>query len=259
MNDSMYTAMFGALTQEHRLDIIANNLANVNTTAYKQDKLAFKDVMVHYAHDQIMEPVVNLRSEKLLPDPKILAKPRIASVYTDFSQGGLELTGNPLDLAIQGEAFFKVRTPGGDLFTRDGHFVVNDAGTLVTPNGYPVLGQGAEITLPANGEVLIDQAGQVYVNGELVDQLELSTVDDLRALEKVGHNFYRLPDNAEAQELAPENATVEQGYLESANVQVVEEMVNMIEAQRAYEAYSKVIKSSEETDQKAITKVGQTS
>ena len=87
MNDSMYTAMFGALTQEHRLNIIANNLANVNTTAYKQDKLAFKDVMIHYAHDQIMEPVVNLRSERLLPDPKILAKPRITSVYTDFAQG----------------------------------------------------------------------------------------------------------------------------------------------------------------------------
>ncbi|THB70657.1 MAG: flagellar basal-body rod protein FlgF [Desulfovibrio sp.] len=255
MQDSMYSALFGALTNEHRLNIIANNLANANTTGYKQDRLAFKDVMVHFAHDTIMEARSTLRSPTLLPDPTIIAKPRLAMARTDFSQGGLRESGNPLDVAIMGEGFFKVQVDGNEYYTRNGNFHRSAEGTLVNSEGYPVMGASGAITLP-QGDVYIDSAGRILVNGEETAALSVVSVDNLDALEKVGHNLFQLPEASDVQEIAATDAQIEQGYLEAANINVVEEMVNMIETQRAYEAYTKIIKSTNETDQKLLMKVG---
>ena len=155
MQNSMYSALFGALSNEHRMNSIANNLANVNTTGYKRDMLSFKDTFAMYAHDEIMEPMVNLRSKKLFPEPQHLSRTRIAQAQTDFDQGSVKVTGDPFDVAISGKGFFKVRSPQGDFYTRNGHFRMTGEGMLITEQGYPVLGNGGEITLPDGDTVTI--------------------------------------------------------------------------------------------------------
>ena len=141
MQDSMYSAMFGAMSNEFRMNQIANNLANVNTTGYKQDNLAFHDTFMRFAHDHCVNARTHLRGEQVWPDPHIIAKPRLSDQAVDFSQGSLVPTGNQLDLAITGDGFFQVRTPEGDYLTRNGRFQVSPEGTLVTEQGYAVLGE----------------------------------------------------------------------------------------------------------------------
>ena len=150
MQAGMYSGLFGALTTEHRMNFIANNLANVNTRGYKRDTLAFKDTMVTYAHDEIREPILNLRSKPLFPEPHNAARARIAVARTDFSQGSMQFTGNALDVAINGEnAFFRVTTPNGAFLTRNGAFSLNADGVLMTPQGYTVQGLGGgNIVIP---------------------------------------------------------------------------------------------------------------
>lgn len=255
MQDSMYSALFGALSNEHRLNSITNNLANVNTTGYKKDELAFKDTFIMFAHDQIMEPVATVRSKKLFPEPIHIAKPRLAVSKTDFSQGSLKVTGGPLDVALHGEGFFKVQTPDGEYVTRNGHFRQTADGTLVTEQGWPVLGTGGPITLPANAKVTIDDAGQVFNGNEVVGQLQVVTYENLDVLEKRGRNLFQPRPGANAAEIPAEGTTVAQGFLETSNVEVVTEMVNMIEAQRQFEAYTKVMQSTDTLDKDAIQRV----
>lgn len=255
MQDSMYSALFGALTNEHRLNSITNNLANVNTTGYKKDQLAFKDTFIMFAHDQIMEPVATVRSKKLFPEPIHIAKPRLAVAQTDFSQGSMKMTGDPLDVALHGEGFFKVQTPDGDYVTRNGHFRQTADGLLITEQGWPVLGNGGQITIPPNAKVSINEAGQIFNGDELIDQLQVVTYEDLNVLEKRGRNLFQPRPGQQPAEIPPQGTTVAQGFLEAANVEVVTEMVNMIEAQRQFEAYTKVMQSTDALDKDAIQRV----
>jgi flagellar basal-body rod protein FlgG len=234
----------------------ANNLANVNTTGYKKDNLSFKDTFVMFAHDQMMEPVATVRSDKLFPEPMHMARPRIAVSHVDFQQGAMRQTGGNLDMAIGGDGFFKLQTPQGEVYTRNGQFQVTSEGLLTNNRGEPVLGQGGEIAIPPNARVVVNEAGEICADGELVDQFQIATVEDLTALEKAGGGGYRLREGSLAQEIPAEDAVVNQGYLEASNVNVVEEMVNMIETHRAFEAYQKVITTSKETDDKLIQKIG---
>ena len=259
MDKSVYSALFGALTNEHRLNNISNNLANINTTGYKRDALAFKDTFVLFAHDQIMEPVANVRSEKLFPEPKLMAKPRIALAQTDFSPGAVKVTGGPLDVAIHGEGFFKIQTPDGEFLTRNGKFRQSTDGTLVTDRGYPVLGDGGPITLPRNANIVVGDRGEVLANNVQVGRLQLVTFDDLRGLEKYGQNLFRIREGSDIAEQPAAQAMVQQGALESANVEVVSEMVNMIEAHRQFEAYTKVMKASDELDKSSSQRLGKAS
>jgi flagellar basal-body rod protein FlgG len=259
MQESMFSGLFGALTNEYRMANIANNLANINTAGYKRDVISFKDTFRMFAHDVVMEPVNNIRSKKLFPDPQHMARPRIATVKTDHSQGALKLTGNPLDVAITGEGFFTFVINGENFYSRNGHFIVNAEGTLVTPQGYTVAGAGgAELVIPPGiTNVHIAHDGFIYADNEPVGQIQVTTVDDLTALQKVGQNLYRIRENSGAAEVEiPEGTTLQQGYIETANVEVVYEMVNMIEAQRQFEAYQKVMQTSDTLDREAITKIG---
>lgn len=257
MQESMYSAMFGALTQEHRLNIIANNLANVNTTGYKRDRMAFKDVFIRYAHDDIREASMHLKSELLFPDPDHYAKPRIAEARIEFDQGSVKQTGNALDVALSGDGFFKVRTPQGEEFyTRAGAFHRNAEGVLVNGNGDAVLGEGGPIELPQGADVTINAGGQIFVDGAEVDTLTVVGLDNLLAMEKVGHTYFRVRTPGAAAEIPVPETVVEQGYLEMPNVEVVTEMVNMIETHRAFEAYQKIITNTREIDTKATEQVG---
>lgn len=257
----MFSGLFGALTTEHRMNFIANNLANVNTTGYKQDRLAFKDTMAFYAHDEIREPLATVRSKPLFPEPKNMSRARIAVSKTDYSQGSFHFTGDALDVAIGGEnAFFRVRTPRGDFLTRDGHFVLNGEGVLMTPQGYPVQGVGGEIVIPpGTRNVGIGENGQVTADNEPVNVISLVSVGNPQNLEKMGHNLYRPRANvqvAEGDAYIESRARLEQGFIETANVEVVTEMVNMIEVHRQFEAYQKVMQTADSLDRDANQKVG---
>ena len=256
MQDSMYSAMFGALTQEHRMNSIANNLANVNTTGYKKDVLVFKDVFIRFAHDVIMEPIMNIRSKKLFPEPMHIAKPRLGLSQIDFTQGGMHYTGNPLDVAIAGDGFFKFNTGNGEYYSRNGNFHITSEGTLVTAQGYTVLGDGGDIVIPPGVKnVHIDSTGRIFADNEMVGRVLITGIEDPTQLEKHAYNMFKGRPGVEPVEVELENPQLEQGYLETANVNVVEEMVNMIETQRAFEAYQKVIQGTQETDQRLMEKV----
>lgn len=255
MQESSYSAVFGAMTQQHRLDTIANNLANVNTTGFKADKLAFRDTFRRYAHD-LLDPNTSLDQKVPWPRAHILAQPRIAERVIDLSQGSMKSTGNPLDLAIAGDGFFQVQTPDGAFLTRQGVYHRSSEGYVVDAHGNQLLGEGGPLQIPEDGTVVIDANGGVTVNNEFVDTIPLVRVEDPRSLEKMGQSLFRVRPDAQAQPVPAEGATIEQGFLESANVEVVSEMVNMIEAMRAFEAYQKMISGTFEQDKKAITEVG---
>ncbi|MDL2216549.1 flagellar basal-body rod protein FlgF [Desulfovibrio sp. OttesenSCG-928-M14] len=256
MQNSMYSALFGALSNEHRMNSIANNLANVNTTGYKRDMLSFRDTFKMYAHDHIMEAQVHLRSEKLFPEPMHMSRTRIAYAKTDFDQGSLKITGAPFDLAISGDGFFKVQTPQGEFYTRNGHFRLTAEGQLITEQGFPVLGDGSEITVPAGVKhFTIAESGEIYADGALVGQISLVDVDNRLNLEKLGGNMYRPRPGTTVEEIEAEGYMA-QGFLEVSNVNPVYEMVNMIEAQRQFEAYAKVMQTTDTIDKEVTTKVG---
>jgi len=259
MQEAMLTGLFGALTTEHRMNMIANNLANVNTNGYKRDTLAFKDTMHTFAHDEIREPLATVRSDPLFPEPKNVARPRIAVAKTDFTQGSMEYTGNPLDLAISGDAFFKVDTGNGSYYSRNGHFVISAEGTVVTPQGWALQGTDGNIVVPANTKNLhVGIDGQVSADGVLINSVDLVTVENLANLKKLGSNLYRPEENVEVveQNALGNGVMLSQGFLEKSNVQVVLEMVNMIETNRIFDAYQKVIQASSTVDREAYSKLG---
>lgn len=254
MQTSMYNALFGALTQEHRLANTANNLANVNTTGYKRETMAFRDVFIRFGHG-MLDPISAINEKSLLPVPDEMAQNRIALTHIDFAQGSAKETGNPLDAALQGEGFFKVRTLEGDFYTRNGNFRLTPGGELVTGQGFPVLVDGGPVNLEPNARIVIGPDGAIQANGEPVGNFDLVTFENPQVLEKLGQNMFRLRPGVQAAELPADNATVMQGYLEGANVEVVREMVNMIEAHRSFEAYQKVMHTAQEADQKVIREV----
>ena len=260
MHDAVYSSLFGALTTEHRLNFISNNLANANTIGYKQTQLSFKDTMAYYAHDEIREPLMHLRSKPLFPEPKNMVRPRIGVSRTDYTQGSMQFTGDPLDIAISGEnAFFRVGTPTGNYLTRSGHFVLSGDGMIMTPEGWPLLGMGGNIMVPPGTRSLaVSEDGTVQADGVAIEQIALVSVDNPQNLEKLGRNLYRNRTNVDVAEedAYALGARVEQGYVEKANVNVVTEMVNMIEVQRQFEAYQKVMQSIDSLDRQANEKIG---
>ena len=255
MQDAIYSAMFGAMSNEFRVNQIANNLANVNTTGYKQDNLAFHDTFLRFAHDYAVNVKTHLRGEDVFPKEHIMAKPRLADQQVDFSQGNMSPTGNTLDLAIHGDGFFQVRTPEGDFLTRNGRFQISPEGQLVTEQGYQVLGEGGPIEIPGAGNLVIGQGGVIRQNQEEVGQIGLYTVEDLGSLEKIGSNLFGSSDG-EPNVIPAAEASINQGYLERSNVEVVTEMVKMIESQRSHQAYMKILKGTDRIDRRLITRVG---
>jgi flagellar basal-body rod protein FlgG len=256
VDSAVFSSLFGALSNEHRMNSIANNLANVNTTGYKRDVLAFQDTFAMYAHDQVMEAQSYVHQKKLFPEPEHLARTRLAYAKTDFTQGSLKYTGSPFDVAIGGEGFFKVQTPQGDFYTRNGNFRLTSEGRLITEQGFTVLGEGGEITLPPGVKhFTIAESGEIYGDGELLGQIGVVNVDKPEHLEKLGGNMYRVRPGAEVEEVETD-AIVNQGYVEVSNVSPVYEMVNMIEAQRQFEAYTKVMQTAEALDKASYNKTG---
>jgi flagellar basal-body rod protein FlgF len=257
MQASSYSALFGALTQERRLDIIANNLANVNTAGFKGDRLAFQDTFRRYAHD-LKNPNYSVREQVAWPRSHVLAQPRIAERVIDLTQGPLETTGNPLDLALAGEGFFRLQTPDGEMLSRGGAFQLSPEGFVVDARGNRLLGEGGPIQIPeGTRHVVVAEDGLLSADNAPVDRIAVVAVDDPKALEHVGGALFRV-DPQRGGVVPAQEVDVVQGALEKPNVEVVVEMVNMIETNRAYEAYQKIITGTFEQDRKLITEVGAT-
>lgn len=223
------------LAQERRLDQIANNLANVDTAGYKKEDITFWEMMFKTAENR----------DRVGKGLKIL---------TDQQQGSAKQTDSPLDFAINGEGFFKVQTPAGVRYTRNGNFTLNNQGQLSTAEGFLVLGDGGPITL-TDQNVGVGRDGQIAANGLPVGRLELVSFADLQGLEKEGANLFRVRSGA-AQEQPVTMPEIQQGFLEGANVNTVSEMTEMIDLQRAYQSQQKAIQTTDDIDQQSTSRVG---
>lgn len=254
MRDSTQSAIFGALSNELRMSSIANNLANVNTSAYKKDKLAFHDTFIRFSHDYLVDDKTYIRGKNMFPEGHIMAKARLSAQQADLSQGSLERTGNQLDFALSGPGFFSIQGDGEMLYTRAGNFVTDSDGMLQTADGHPVMVDGGPLFIPPGGRLQADDQGNLLINGQPAGAFDLVDFDNPALLERAGSNNYRMPEGVA--QTAPGEMEVAQGFVEKSNVEVVTEMVSMIETQRAFTMYTKMIQADNEMDTKLITKVG---
>jgi len=265
----LYTGASGMVAQMHRMDAISNNLANVDLNGYK------RDMAVHKAFPELLLRRMNDEGVYKFPFGSVDTTPIVGKlgtgtelneIYTVFSQGALKGTGNPFDMALEGEGFLSVATPEGERYTRNGAFVLNDEGYLVTKSGDFVLGENGFVKIKKNNFV-IDQDGVIYQNStfadderrlvsleenewenlERVDRLRIVGFRRTRNLRKMGNSYWRETEESGPAAVIPAGARpkVRQGFLEGANVNPVTEMVQMIEVQRTYEANQKLIQSED--------------
>ncbi|MCK9195185.1 MAG: flagellar basal-body rod protein FlgG [Nevskia sp.] len=252
MSSALWVAKTGLDAQQTRLSVVSNNLANVNTTGFKKGRAAFEDLL----YQTIRQPGGQTSQQTQAPTGLTLGTGvRIVATDKQFSQGNIQQTNNSLDVAINGRGFFQVLRPDGTTaYTRDGTFQVDNQGQLVTANGYQI--QPA-ITLPQNAlSVTIGNDGTVSVQipgqaaSQQVGTLTLSDFINPAGLQAIGDNLY-LETSASG---TPQTGTaglngigsLQQGALEASNVNVVEELVNLIETQRAYELNSKAIETADQ-------------
>ena len=250
MNLSLYSAATGMEAQQLNLDTIANNLANVNTPGFKKSKIEFQDLLYQKPRSAGSETA----GGNVVPTGiEVGNGSRVAATAKDFSQGELTSTGGNLDLAIQGDGFFEVQRPDGTIgYTRDGSFKLNASGQVVTADGMPVLSNFQAIPTGTTS-ISIDTSGNVTVqsaSGNSTFRLQLARFANPAGLKSLGGNLYEetaasgTPETGNPAEQG--FGSVMQGYLESSNVNIVEEMVNLIVAQRAYEINSKSVQTSDE-------------
>lgn len=246
MNSSNYinVARQSGLLKE--LNTIANNMANISTTGYRREGAVFSEFI--NAQDKGVHP----DSPHALQDSTSIG--HLGAHYTDFSTGAMSMTGGSLDVAIDGEGFFSVETPGGQMLTRAGSFLTDKNGVLMTPTGYPVLDDaGSKIQIPAGaGAVTIGGDGTISADGNPIGKLGILTADDTQ-LSRLGENLWR----AEGGGVAVENPRVQQGFLEGSNVNPIHEIARMIEVQRSYEAGQKLLDIEDDRVAKTITAISQ--
>ena len=241
------------LAQQMNVDVISNNIANMTTTGYKRQRVDFKDLI----YQNIKKPgATSSDADTIVPSGLQLGLGvKVASVYRVHEQGPLQITENPLDLAITGEGFFQITQPDGDIaYTRSGVFQLDDTGQIVTSEGFPlepnivVPDNAVAIEVNQSGEVLAQIDGQVDMQN--LGQIELANFVNPSGLEAIGDNLFKetaasgapITDNPGTDNFG----IIRQKALENSNVNVVEEITKLITAQRAYELNSNVINTSDE-------------
>lgn len=248
----LYTAYTGMVAQMQKLDTVSNNLANANTTGFKQDDVLMK------SFDEVLAIKINdptrFGNENI---GKMSLGVNVENIYTNFEQGALAPTGDNYTMAIEGDGFFTVGQLNEDgtftkYYTRDGSFSLNQHGEMVTKDGYYFLSDDQAITIP-EGQLAITQEGNMYVDNELVSRLDLVSFEDNRTLSKVGDSMFDMTNRSTATEF---NGAVRQSFLESSNVNSVKEMIEMITMMRAYEANQKVMTTYDTTLENVVSNVG---
>lgn len=256
---ALYTAATGMHAQETNIDVIANNLANVNTVGYKKSRADFQDLMYQY----LVEPGAPTSANTSSPSGiQIGLGVKTSSVQKLFSQGDLSSTSNELDMAIEGDGFFQVQLPdGSNAYTRAGSFQLSSTGQIVTPDGYTL---SPAITIPSDTlSISVGQDGTVNVRQPnnptptSVGQITSVRFANNAGLRAVGRNLYEETESSGTPTSGVFGESgfgrLSQGFLETSNVSIVEQVVNMITAQRAYEASSRGIQSADEMMGQAIS------
>lgn len=245
MVKGLYTTYTGLVNSQHRMDIVSNNLANSTTTGYKKEGcttqsfdsvygIKVKDLTVGHLNQNIGELSLGAK---------------IGETYTDWEQGSFKNTGSQYDFALAGDGFFSISftNKNGEestMYTRDGNFQINADGYLVTKDGDYVLGESGPIQLPTYiNSLSVQPTGEIYADGQYIDTFAITDFEDYNYLEKYGENLYRTVDGAAEKD---STATVNQGYLEASNINVVSEMVEMINIAREFESNQKVMNTIDE-------------
>lgn len=251
MITALWTASTGMKAQMTHLDVIAHNLSNANTVAFKKSRADFQDLL----YQSLQMPGESTSADTLDPvGAQVGVGTKLASISKEHTMGSLQRTDRDLDIAIAGKGFVQVLDSDGQLaYTRDGSLKLSADGTIVTSDGFPVQGLGA---IPENARSInFGQTGQVsYVDETgletIVGQLDLAIFLNPSGLEAKGGNLYKPTDASGPETLVQPGlqgaGTIQQHFLEMSNVSIVEEMVNMITTQRAYEVNSKMIKAADE-------------
>jgi len=239
MDNSLMIAMQTQRVLQRRMDVAANNLANASTTGFKADSLP--------AEMDVRKPA------RALDAPHDIRFVRDVGLMRDLSQGTIRSTGNPLDVAIQGEGFFAVQGPSGTLYTRDGAFQLGGDGSLVTAEGYRVLGAGGGPLVfdPQGEQPSIAADGTIRVGETALGQIGVFSFGDPEALRKVGDNLYE----PNGQATGPFTGEVVQGALEGSNVRPVIELTRLLEISRAYESATRFVRQGDDLRQRAIDRL----
>ena len=257
----LYTGAAGMLTQMTKMDVVANNLANVDQTGFKTDGTIFKsfpEMLLRRIDDDGVVKFPLGSYDKMPVVGRIGTGVEVNEIFTDHKQGGLKQTENTFDFAIDGQGFFTVETDRGLRYTRNGSFLIDKDNFLVTKDGYKVMGENGYLqvqknnfTVNENGEVMVNQdlvnnkvvseTQNGWENPAVIDRFKIVNFRELRQLKKEGNSFYKETEFSGPATTPTDMPKIRQGFLELANTNIVKEMVDMIEVQRAYEANSKSV------------------
>jgi flagellar basal-body rod protein FlgG len=242
MIKGIHTAGAGMLPMMTRLEVIANNLANMNTTGFKRDSV----------FTQLIKDADLARAQGRVE----LAEAQVERI-TDFSDGSFNPTNNPLDVAVQGRGFFVVETPAGTRYTRNGNFMLSTNGTLITSQGYSVVGTTGKIQVPnlqklTQGQLLISESGEIIIDNKAVARLRVVDFADPTRLLKESNSLFAAPQEMPAIDIHEDSTRVKQGFLEGSNVEGLEEMIALVELSRNFESNQRVIQAQDGTLEKAI-------
>jgi flagellar basal-body rod protein FlgG len=262
MHPALWVSKTGLSAQDTKMTTISNNLANVNTTGFKRDRAVFQDLMYQIERQPGGQ---NTENTQLPSGLQLGTGVRVVGTAKQFTQGNLQVTEQPLDLAVNGRGFFQIEMPDGQIaYTRDGQFQLNANGDIVTPDGFPlepninVPENANNITIGKDGTVTAvvdDQAAPINLG-----QVTLVDFINPQGLQAIGNNLFKATtasgDPGEGEPGLAGLGSIEQGTIESSNVEVVEELVNMITTQRAYEMNSKVVSSADQMLQFITNNIG---
>ena len=263
MHRGIYEAASGMIVQETNLDVVTHNLANVDTAGYKKrvsanaDFSALLDRIEKVSEDGETKLTTVLPADMPFKGRAIIGSLALATVFSedvmDTSPGVVKTTESPLDMAIDGPGFFSVADNEGNVYyTREGNFVPDLNGNIVTPNGMSLQGEGGGISIGTASHVEVNPTGQIIADGEVVGRVAVFNFENPTYLRQAARNLL-LPTEDSGEAEAVENVRIWSGALEASNVSVVEEMVRMIEAQRVYEGASKALMTHDEQTSRLIT------
>jgi flagellar basal-body rod protein FlgF len=252
MIKELYTAAMGMMSQQTRLEVISNNIANAQTVGFKRDSVFERNLIDSKAN------LYNIVGSAEQNDPPI-------GSYIDFNKGSYDQTGNDFDIAIDGDGFFLLNDEQGKEFlTRAGNFKINQEGDVISANGKYLMANGGRINVfgtmqgdtfnsdTRKAEVRIDNSGEIFINNVSQGNLDIVDTNSYAVLEKVSSSDFILTEDNQYQKLTNDRISIRQGWLENSNVNVIDEMVEMINLQRQFEAGSKVITTNENTLEQSI-------
>lgn len=244
---SLYIASTGMLDNRKKMNVMTNNISNMETVGFKKDTYvsrSFKDMLI--------QEVSQNGKSKSKSIGMLNTGVHTDEVVTCFDQGNVEETGRLLDFALQGSGFFAVETAQGERYTRDGCFSVNNNGYLINNDGHYVTGQNGRIFVGEN-DFTVDESGGVFVDEVQIDSLKIVSFTDESQLRKEGDNLYA---NTGAGAAAAQDTLVRQGFKETSNVDMTQEIVNMLQVSRSYETNQRIVKMLDESLSKTVNEVG---